>query len=107
MAHFATNPRCSCARCRLRGLIVPVILVTGGILLLLQNLDINNFEFRKTFPVLFIVAGVVMVLQRTASTEGHIPYGYNPPIEAPPPIAPSGEPPSNTPGSGNEGVHNG
>ncbi len=104
MAHFRSNPRCGCSRCRLRGLMAPTVLVTLGILFLLDNLDVTSFH--RSFPILLIVIGVVMVLQRTSSTEGHIPYGYEQPL-APPPAAPPGDVPTDIPGPGAEGVHNG
>jgi hypothetical protein len=106
MAHFRTNPRCGCPRCRLRGLMGPTVLVTLGILLLLQTLDVVNFA--KTLPILLIVIGIVMVLQRTASTEGHIPLGYAPqPGMTPPPTPAPSDIPPDIPGPGAEGVHNG
>ncbi|HEX6878804.1 MAG TPA: DUF5668 domain-containing protein [Terriglobales bacterium] len=104
MAHFRSNPSCGCARCRLRGLMAPAVLVTLGILVLLGNLDV--MDFHKSFPILLIVIGVIMVLQRTSSTEGHIPYGYTQPPTVPPPDAGGSYPPP-TPGSGTEEVHNG
>ena len=106
MAHFKSNPRCGCSRCRLRGLMGPTVLVTLGILFLLDNL--NAMEFHRSFPILLIVIGVVMVLQRTSSAEGHIPLGYQQPYMTPPPPpqAPNDLPPD-IPGPGTEGVHNG
>ena len=104
MAYFRSNPRCGCPRCRLKGLMGPTVLVTVGVLLLLQTLDIANFG--KTLPILLIVIGIVMVLQRTSSTEGHIPLGYVQPGMTPPPPAPTDIPPD-IPGPGAEGVHNG
>lgn len=106
MAHFKSNPRCGCPRCRLRGLMAPTVIVTVGVLMLLQTLDM--VEFKKSLPILLIVIGVVMVLQRTSSTEGHIPLGYfqSPGMTPPPPPVPSDIPPD-IPGPGAEGVHNG
>jgi LiaI-LiaF-like transmembrane region len=107
MAHFKSNPRCGCPRCRLRGLMGPTVLVTLGILFLLDNM--NVMDFNRSFPILLIVIGIVMVLQRTSSVEGHIPLGYMQPYAAPPqppPQAPSDLPPD-IPGPGAEGVHNG
>ena len=106
MAHFKSNPRCGCPRCRLRGLMAPTILVTVGILFLLDNLHVMDFD--RSWAILLIVIGIVMVLQRTASTEGHIPIGYVQQLgmTPPPPPTPSDIPPD-IPGPGTEGVNHG
>ena len=106
MAHFKSNPRCGCPRCRLRGVMAPTVLVTLGILFLLDNL--HAMSFNKSFPILLIVIGLVMVLQRTSSTEDHIPLGYvqTPGMTPPPPPTPNDIPPD-IPGPGAEGVHHG
>lgn len=107
MAHFRSNPRCGCPRCRLRGLMGPTVLVTLGILFLLDNLNVMSFD--RSWAILLIVIGVVMVLQRTSSTEGHIPIGYvAPPGMTPPPPPPMpGDIPPDIPGPGAEGVNHG
>jgi hypothetical protein len=84
----------------------PAVLVTLGILVLLGNLDV--IDVHKSLPILLIVIGIIMLLQRTSSSEGHIPFGYTqPPATTPPPMDQGGNYPPNTPGSGTEGVHNG
>jgi hypothetical protein len=50
----------------------PVVLITLGGLFLLQNYGHWGF----LWPALLIVIGIVQVLKTTASTEGHIPSGY-------------------------------
>jgi hypothetical protein len=84
----------------------PTVLVTAGILILLQTLSIVRIS--KTLPILLIVIGIVMVLQRTSSTEGHIPLGYvqQPGMTPPPPTIPNDFPPD-IPGPGAEGVNHG
>ena len=104
MTHFRSNPNCRCARCRLRGMMAPAVLITLGILFLLDNLDVRSFH--DTWPLLLIVIGIVQVLQYTASTEGHIEYLQPPSYGAPPPVAPVGEVPNSNPDSGNQGVNN-
>lgn len=106
MAHFKSNPRCGCPRCRLRGVMAPTVLVTLGILFLLDNL--HAMGFNKSFPILLIVIGLVMVLQRTSSTEGHIPLGYvQPPGMTPPAPSTPNDIPPDIPGPGAEGVNHG
>jgi LiaI-LiaF-like transmembrane region len=106
MAHFRSNPRCGCPRCRLRGLMGPTVLVTLGILFLLDNLHVMAFD--RSWAILLIVIGIVMVLQRTSSAEGHIPIGYSQPPGMTPLAPPApGEIPPDIPGPGNEGVNHG
>ena len=61
---------CSCARCRTRGLRGPIILITIGVLFLLPQF-IHRLDFGDLWPVILIVIGIVMLLESTASTEGH------------------------------------
>jgi len=77
MDRFRSNPRCDCARCRMAGMMGPAVLVTIGLLFLIQNFS-DRLDFGNTWPLLLIVIGIVKVLQYTAPTEGHIPYGYAP-----------------------------
>lgn len=72
--YYTRNKSCSCARCRAGGLMGAAILITVGVLALLHQF--SGWHIDKTGPLLLIVIGVVMLLGRTASTEGHIqPYG--------------------------------
>ena len=59
--------RCGCGRCRSRGVMGPVVLVTLGILFLLCEV----YHMRFQWPVLLIVIGLVKIWQSTTSTEGH------------------------------------
>jgi hypothetical protein len=68
---------CPCVRCRTRGLMGPAILVTLGVLFLLNNLRVRDFG--ATWPFLLIVIGIVKVLQSSGSTTGHIDGGTVPP----------------------------
>lgn len=74
MAIYMRNRSCSCPRCRTRGLMGGAILVTLGVLFLLQEYGIARFE--QTIGVLLIVIGLLSFAARNASTAGHIqPYG--------------------------------
>lgn len=66
---YAVNPRCGCARCIANRLLGPVVLVTIGVLFLLDNL--TRIDFGQTWPVILLVIGGVKLLQYTASIEGH------------------------------------
>jgi hypothetical protein len=61
---------CCCARCRVRSLRWPVLLVTLGTLFLLDE-TFNLIDFGRYWPVILIVIGVVMLMESSASTEGH------------------------------------
>jgi hypothetical protein len=96
---------CTCARCRMNGIMGPVVLITLGVLFMLDSFNHVGFQC----PVLLIVIGLVKVLQYSASDEGHNPAGYMPqaPIITPPPVPPSGNLPAVTtdtqPGSSIQG----
>ena len=90
---------CSCDRCRMRKIIGPAILITIGILFLLQSL--NVVEFDRTWPAILLVIGVVKLLQSNASSTGHVGTFQPPlPVVAPP----SAPPPSSNPGASNTGT---
>ena len=62
---------CQCARCRTRRIMGPSIILTIGVLFLLENLHIADFG--RTWPVILLVIGGLKLLQSTASIEGHDP----------------------------------
>jgi uncharacterized membrane protein len=83
---------CNCARCRIRGLMGPAILITIGVIFFVGQYN-WDYSIGRLWPVILIVIGIVQVLAATASTEGHVgPGGYwqNPPQQPPqtPPQAP-------------------
>jgi len=88
---------CRCERCRTRKLMGPAMLVTLGVLFLLDSS--SRIGFHKTWPAILLVIGVVKLLQSNASSEGHI--GPLPPVgpgsALPPPVPPA---PPQPPASG-------
>jgi hypothetical protein len=89
------RPDCVCEHCRTRKLMGPAILVTLGVLFLLDN--VGRLEFHRTWPALLLVIGVVKLVQSNASSDGHIgplPPGIPPGVppgfsqNVPPPPAP-------------------
>jgi Domain of unknown function (DUF5668)/B-box zinc finger len=90
--------RCTCGRCRTSCIMGPAMVLTTGILFLLQSLDIADLG--RTWPAWLLVVGVVKLMQSTASSEGHI--GPPPPAAPPPsaPTAPQAPQSSATPSSG-------
>jgi len=73
----------------------PAIMITIGVLFLLDNLGVHGADFGHTWPVILLVIGVVKILQ-SAGTEGeHIPptTGARSPDAVIPPPPPANEVP--------------
>jgi hypothetical protein len=109
---YRYNQYCPCGRCRAHGYMGPAVLITIGVLFLLDQMGhMHWMDFGFTWPALLIVIGLIKLLEHSASIAGHIPreYGANlppiagqpvppaPPVYAPqgpvtpqPPIAPAG-----------------
>jgi hypothetical protein len=75
--------RCNCQRCSIRGLMGPAILITIGVLFLVQQSH-WAYRFGRTWPVILLVIGVVKLAEALASDAGH---GTQ---QIPPPGPPSG-----------------
>ena len=82
--------RCNCRRCTIRSLMGPAIIVTIGVLFLLDQMRGGYLSFGNTFPVILIVIGVISLASALAPTEGHIsgPLPPAPPGTPPPPQNP-------------------
>ena len=79
MEIYRCNRNCGCMRCRYRGSLWGVFLMVLGVLWLLSELDVRGLDLDRTWPMLLIVIGVIVMLQRTASMEGHVqPYAMMP-----------------------------
>ena len=93
---LAHRPMCVCERCRTRRLMGPAILVTLGVLFLLDN--ISRLEFHRTWPAILLVIGVVKLVQSNASYAGHVgplPPGPGMPMPPVPPAPAAQAPPQN------------
>ncbi len=88
----ASGLNCACDRCRMRRIMGPAMLVTIGMLFLLQSLNAASFD--RTWPAILLVIGIVKLLQSNASTVGHIDRFATPPPSPPmpPPPAPPIDP---------------
>ena len=82
MTPYIRNRSCRCVRCRANGLMGAAVLITLGVLFLLDSYGI--IRFHDTFPVLLLVIGGVLLIARTGSTEGHIQPGWIQTQTAPP-----------------------
>ena len=61
---------CQCPRCRARCLMGPAVLVTIGVLGLLDSM--GHIGWNRTWPIILLVIGGVKLLASNASTAGHI-----------------------------------
>ena len=68
-----------CERCRARALMGPAVVVTLGLLFLLQEQYVVGLH--RTWPILLVVIGLVKMYQNNASPVGHVEGGSGaPPI---------------------------
>jgi hypothetical protein len=66
----SSRVHCTCAYCRFRSLMGPLIIITVGVLFMIAQF--SRFSFGDLWPVLLIVIGAVLVAQQLASKQGHI-----------------------------------
>ena len=67
---MSNGMRCRCGRCSVSGLMGPVVLITIGVLFLVDKMS-TGYGFGELWPVLLIVIGLVKVASAMASTDGH------------------------------------
>ena len=94
--------RCSCRRCTIRSLMGPAIIITIGVLFLLNETRGGVFDFSNTYPVILIVVGAVSLAAALAPTDGHVsPKAVLPPTApGPTPTQNPGPPTGFIPGQG-------
>ena len=65
----------------------PAIVITVGVLFLLDQVRGGYFSFGNTFPAILIVIGAISLASNLAPADGHIsgPVPPAPPMNAPPP----------------------
>jgi len=77
--------RCRCPRCTIRGLMGPAVVITIGILFLLQEVRGDIFDFSHTWPLILIVIGAILLGSSIAPMTGHVDSTIAPPAAPPPP----------------------
>ncbi|HMI52835.1 MAG TPA: hypothetical protein VK525_15090 [Candidatus Saccharimonadales bacterium] len=77
--------RCHCKRCTIRSLMGPAVIITIGIIFLIDQTHGGFFQFMKLLPVLLIVIGSILLASALAPMEGHT-------FASVPPSAPPGTP---------------
>lgn len=85
MTPYVRNRNCHCVRCRAHGLMGAAVLITLGVLFLMESYNVISFD--RSFPVLLLVIGCVLLVSRTGSAEGHVPPGWIQGSVAQPPIS--------------------
>jgi hypothetical protein len=86
MTPYIKNRNCHCVRCRAHGLMGAAVLITLGVLFLMESYNVISFD--RSFPVLLLVIGCVLLVARTGSTEGHIQPGWTQGSISQPPAQP-------------------
>ena len=86
MTPYIRNRSCRCVRCQASGLMGAAILITLGVLFLLDSYHVMRFD--QGIPVLLLVIGCVLLVARTGSTEGHVQPSWiqgptAPPVQQP------------------------
>jgi len=85
--------RCACPRCTIRGLMGPAVIITIGLLLLLDQTRGGYLDFGNTWPVILLVIGAVSLASALAPMTGHIvDTPVAPPVPPVPPVPPMGTP---------------
>ncbi len=88
--------RCNCRRCTIRSLMGPAVIITVGVLFLLQQTR-SGFSFGQTWPVILVVIGIISLASAMAPMDGHVSSAT-----AAPPVPPAGTPvPPTNPAPGN------
>src|ERR1700748_3100431 len=82
---MSDHPRCRCPRCTIRALLGPAVIVTVGVLFLLQQMRGGYFDFGNTYPVILVVIGAILLASALAPMDGHINPTLQPQVPPPPP----------------------
>jgi hypothetical protein len=61
---------CPCARCRIRGIMGPLMMTTVGAIFLIA--EYTRYSIDQLWPLFMIVPGIILLAQSLASRDGHI-----------------------------------
>jgi hypothetical protein len=78
----------------------PAVVITVGVLFLLQQARGGYFDFGNTYPVILVVIGAILLASSLAPMEGHISSTPAPPAAPPAPGSTPGPTQSTYPGQG-------
>ena len=91
--------RCACRRCTIRGLMGPAVIITVGVLFLLDQMRGGDFSFGNTYPIILIVIGVISLAAAASPADGHVSGPVSPAAPGAPSSAPT-VPQNQIPGQG-------
>jgi len=77
----------------------PAVVITIGVLFLLQEMRGGWLGFDNTYPLILVVIGAILLASSLAPSDGHI-WESMPPATPPMPGAPTAPPQSSYPGQG-------
>jgi len=63
--------RCNCRRCTIRSLMGPAVVITVGVLFLLEQTR-SGFSFGQMWPIILVVIGVISLASALSPMDGHI-----------------------------------
>lgn len=92
--------RCRCPRCTIRALLGPAVVITIGVLFLLQQTRGGYFDFGNTYPVILVVIGAILLASSLAPMEGHVTSDIAPPAAPSAPGSSAGPTQGSLPGQG-------
>lgn len=78
----------------------PAVVITIGVLFLLQEMRGGWLGFDNTYPLILVVIGAILLASSLAPSEGHISSEPAPPAVPPVPSAPAAPPQNSFPGQG-------
>ncbi|HUI50500.1 MAG TPA: hypothetical protein VLX60_01890 [Terriglobales bacterium] len=90
---MSNRVKCNCQSCTIRSFVGPAVVITLGVLWLLNEVHGGNLYFGSTWPVILIVIGILHLASSMASREGHVaalPPQVVPPAPPVPPVPPVG-----------------
>ena len=91
--------RCACRRCTIRGLMGPAVIITVGVLFLLDQMRGGDLSFGNTYPVILIVIGLISLAAAASPADGHV-SGPVPPAAPGAPASVPTVPPNQISGKG-------
>jgi hypothetical protein len=94
---MSNQERCNCRSCAIRSLTGPAIVITVGVLFLLDRLNGGHFDFTNTWPVILLVIGFLRLASTFAPRDGHIEAQTGTAAPGVPPPTPAGAPPPMSP----------
>src|SRR5258708_8871383 len=101
LSSMSDRIRCTCRRCTIRGLMGPAVIITVGVLFLLDQMRGGSFSFGNTYPVILIVIGVISLAAAALPADCHGSGPVPPAAPGPPgsaPIVPPNQIPCQGPG---------